>query len=73
MVATDARACYATTIPQGLTFRQGGQELYSASGDATVKVWSTAQMSYVETLFGHQVRCCPSPLLESSVDLFDAC
>lgn len=46
---------------QGLVFRQGGQELYSASADATVKVWNVDQMSYVETLFGHQARlhCAP--------------
>ncbi len=39
---------------QGLAFRQGGLDLYSGSGDGTVKVWNVSERAYVETLFGHQ-------------------
>ncbi|KAI9346801.1 WD40-repeat-containing domain protein [Zopfochytrium polystomum] len=39
----------------GLAFRQGGSnQLFSCSYDRTVKVWNVDEMSYVETLFGHQ-------------------
>ena len=37
-----------------LSFRQGSTQLFSASKDRTVKVWSAAERAYVETLFGHQ-------------------
>ncbi|KAI1214944.1 WD40 repeat-like protein [Annulohypoxylon truncatum] len=38
----------------GLAFRRGTNQLYSASKDRTVKVWSLDELAYVETLFGHQ-------------------
>jgi len=37
-----------------LAFRQGTNQLYSASKDRTIKTWSLDEMAYVETLFGHQ-------------------
>lgn len=37
-----------------LSFRPGSTQLFSASKDRTVKVWSAAERAYVETLFGHQ-------------------
>lgn len=37
-----------------LAFRRGSNQLYSASKDRTVKVWSCDELAYVETLFGHQ-------------------
>ncbi|KAI1234416.1 U3 small nucleolar RNA-interacting protein 2 [Lamprotornis superbus] len=40
--------------PQGLSFRKGTHQLYSASHDRCVKVWDVAENAYVETLFGHQ-------------------
>ncbi|KAI0168212.1 WD40-repeat-containing domain protein [Pestalotiopsis sp. NC0098] len=36
-----------------LVFRRGSNQLYSASKDRTIKVWSLDDMAYVETLFGH--------------------
>jgi ribosomal RNA-processing protein 9 len=36
-----------------LAFRRGSNQLYSASKDRTVKVWSLDDMAYIETLFGH--------------------
>ncbi|KAI1391156.1 WD40 repeat-like protein [Hypoxylon trugodes] len=38
----------------GLAFRRGTNQLYSASKDRTVKVWSLDELAYIETLFGHQ-------------------
>ena len=38
----------------GLAFREGTQELFSASADRSVKMWDLASMAYVDTLFGHQ-------------------
>ncbi|CAO1617494.1 unnamed protein product [Parajaminaea phylloscopi] len=38
----------------GLRFRSGTHELYSASLDRTVKLFDVDQLSYIETLFGHQ-------------------
>ncbi|KAL7625453.1 pre-rRNA processing protein [Parahypoxylon ruwenzoriense] len=38
----------------GLAFRRGTNQLYSASKDRTVKIWSLDELAYVETLFGHQ-------------------
>lgn len=35
-----------------LTFRRSTNQLYSASKDRTVKVWSLDELAYVETLFG---------------------
>ncbi|KAG8525470.1 uncharacterized protein KY384_009114 [Bacidia gigantensis] len=37
-----------------LIFRQGTNQLFSASRDRTVKVWAADERAYVETLFGHQ-------------------
>ena len=37
-----------------LSFQPGTNQLYSASRDRTVKVWSMNELAYVETLFGHQ-------------------
>ena len=39
---------------QGLAFRRASHELFSASADKSVKVWSLDEMAYVETVFGHQ-------------------
>lgn len=36
--------------PQGLSFRKGTHQLYSASHDRCVKVWNVAENAYVETL-----------------------
>ncbi|KAI1858075.1 uncharacterized protein JN550_012897 [Neoarthrinium moseri] len=36
-----------------LAFRRGSNQLYSASKDRTIKVWSLDEMAYIETLFGH--------------------
>ena len=38
----------------GLAFREGTQQLFSASLDRTVKIWSLAERAYVDTLYGHQ-------------------
>ncbi|BFZ57298.1 pre-rRNA processing protein [Savitreella phatthalungensis] len=41
----------------GLAFPQdikGSRDLYSASSDRTVKCFDTRQLTYIETLFGHQ-------------------
>lgn len=35
-----------------LAFRRGTNQLYSSSADRTVKIWD--ELSYIETLFGHQ-------------------
>jgi len=40
----------------GLAFRKGTHNLYSCSHDRSVKSWNLDEMSYVETLFGHQDR-----------------
>ncbi|XP_043484115.1 U3 small nucleolar RNA-interacting protein 2-like isoform X2 [Leptopilina heterotoma] len=37
----------------GLVFRKNTHTLYSASKDASVKVWNLDDMAYVESLFGH--------------------
>lgn len=37
-----------------LSFQPGTNQLYSASRDRTVKVWSMNELAYIETLFGHQ-------------------
>ncbi|CAB86348.1 U3 snoRNP-associated protein Rrp9 [Schizosaccharomyces pombe] len=38
----------------GLAMRRGTNEMFSCSADRSIKVWSLDQMSYIETLFGHQ-------------------
>ena len=35
---------------QGLAFRKGTNQLYSASHDRTVKLWNVEEKSYIETL-----------------------
>ena len=37
-----------------LAFRGRTNQLFSASKDRTVKIWSLDELAYVETLFGHQ-------------------
>ncbi|KAF1998099.1 small nucleolar ribonucleo protein-like protein complex subunit [Amniculicola lignicola CBS 123094] len=37
-----------------LSFRRGTEQLFSASADRTIKIWSVAEGAYIETLFGHQ-------------------
>ncbi|KAF9896223.1 pre-rRNA processing protein, partial [Lobosporangium transversale] len=38
-----------------MSFRKGqNNQLYSVSSDRTVKLWNVDEMSYIETLFGHQ-------------------
>lgn len=37
----------------GVAFHPGGQLLFSASNDRSVKVWSVPERAYMETLFGH--------------------
>jgi ribosomal RNA-processing protein 9 len=37
-----------------LSFRRGTEQLFSASADRTIKIWSVSEMAYIETLFGHQ-------------------
>ncbi|KAF2730429.1 small nucleolar ribonucleoprotein complex subunit [Polyplosphaeria fusca] len=37
-----------------LAFRRGTEQLFSASADRTIKIWSASEMAYIETLFGHQ-------------------
>lgn len=39
---------------RSLAFRHGSLELFSASYDRTVKLFDVGQLSYIETLFGHQ-------------------
>lgn len=39
---------------ESLAFRRGTNQLFSASRDRTVKIWSLDELAYVETLFGHQ-------------------
>ncbi|KAG0367366.1 WD40-repeat-containing domain protein [Gamsiella multidivaricata] len=39
----------------GMSFRRGqNNQLYTVSSDRTVKLWNVDEMSYIETLFGHQ-------------------
>lgn len=41
-----------------LAFRRGTNQLFSASADRTIKIFSLNEMAYVETLFGHQDTIC---------------
>ena len=45
----------------GLAFRYGTHELFSASFDRTVKLWSLADRAYIDTLYGHQSEVPPPP------------
>ncbi len=38
----------------GLAFRGKTNQLFSASKDRTIKIWSLDELAYIETLFGHQ-------------------
>ncbi|KAG0345832.1 pre-rRNA processing protein [Podila humilis] len=39
----------------GMSFRKGSNnQLYTVSSDRTVKLWNVDELSYIETLFGHQ-------------------
>lgn len=38
----------------GLSFRRGTEQLFSASADRTIKIFSCQELAYIETLFGHQ-------------------
>lgn len=38
----------------GVKFKAGSHELYTASLDRTLKIFDVDQLSYIETLFGHQ-------------------
>lgn len=41
-------------IVNALVFRKGSHQLYSASADRSVRIWSMTDMAFVEALFGHQ-------------------
>lgn len=41
-------------IVNALVFRKGSHQLYSASADRSVRIWSMDDMAFVEALFGHQ-------------------
>lgn len=42
---------YQMSFPsQGLSFRKGSHDLYSASHDRSIKVWNVEENAYVETL-----------------------
>lgn len=47
----------------GLGFRQGTHELFSCALDRTVKTWNIDDRTYIDTLFGHQVRLALSLLV----------
>eukprot|EP01117_Protostelium_nocturnum_P017380 TRINITY_DN7080_c0_g1_i1.p1 TRINITY_DN7080_c0_g1~~TRINITY_DN7080_c0_g1_i1.p1 ORF type:complete len:486 (+),score=179.89 TRINITY_DN7080_c0_g1_i1:130-1587(+) len=39
-----------------IAFRQGANQIYSASNDRTIKVWDIENMMFVDTLYGHQAE-----------------
>ncbi|OLL27164.1 putative WD repeat-containing protein [Neolecta irregularis DAH-3] len=39
---------------EDISFRHNSNQLFSCSSDRTIKSWQLDQMTYVETLFGHQ-------------------
>uniref|UniRef100_A0A336LQL7 CSON000478 protein n=1 Tax=Culicoides sonorensis TaxID=179676 RepID=A0A336LQL7_CULSO len=41
-------------IINALVFRKGSHQLYSASADRSVRIWSMDDMAFIEALFGHQ-------------------
>ncbi|KAJ8607643.1 hypothetical protein MRB53_040162 [Persea americana] len=53
-VAASADGKFVATGVISLAFRRGTNQLFSASKDRTVKIWSCNELAYVETLFGHQ-------------------
>lgn len=48
--------CCLRDVVSGLVFREGTHELFSASFDRTVKIWSLDDGAYVDSLFGHQAE-----------------
>lgn len=42
------------SMVNGLVFRKNSHQLYSASADRSVRIWSLDEMVFVEALFGHQ-------------------
>lgn len=52
-------------LVSGLAFREGSHQLFSASFDRTVKIWSLDDRAYVDTLFGHQAELLAIDLLRS--------
>lgn len=53
----------------GVAFRTGTRQLFSASKDRTVKIWDMNDIAYVETLFGHgcEVNAVDSLVLERAL------
>jgi ribosomal RNA-processing protein 9 len=45
-------------------FRRGQNQLYTASFDRTIKVWNIDEMSYLDTMFGHQDVVCHMDTLQ---------
>uniref|UniRef100_A0A6U2FL69 Uncharacterized protein n=1 Tax=Chlamydomonas euryale TaxID=1486919 RepID=A0A6U2FL69_9CHLO len=43
-------------VVTALAFRDGSHQLFSASFDRTVKMWSLDDRAYMDTLFGHQAE-----------------
>lgn len=50
-------------IVSGLAFRSSTHELFSASFDRSVKIWSLDDKAYVDTLLGHQAEVLSIDLL----------
>lgn len=44
-------------LVSGLGFRMNTHQLFSASFDKSVKIWSVDDGAYVDSLFGHQSEC----------------
>jgi ribosomal RNA-processing protein 9 len=41
-------------LVSGVTFREGSSQLFSASFDRSIKLWSVDDRAYMDSLFGHQ-------------------
>jgi len=52
-----------------LSFRRGSNQLFSGSHDRTIKIWNVDEMSYIDTLYGHQseITCLDSLHKESAI------
>ena len=48
-------------------FRIGTSQIYTSSWDRTVKIYDTASLSYIETLFGHQDKIYDLAVLKNEV------
>lgn len=48
-------------------FRLGSSQIYTSSWDRTVKIYDTASLSYIETLFGHQDKIYDLSVLKNEV------